>query len=73
MYVFTSKYCTNDMANQWITLDLAAVSTPSGFPQYAQYWQGAISQIFEGQGLGFTDQSRKKVWTLFLGSNKIRH
>ena len=74
----TSNICLNNkicpietsfMPQTWQHNGLPSLM-PSCFCQNAQGWQGAISQILEGQGLGYKNQSRKKVCTLFPGPKK---
>ena len=62
-----------DIAKQVKTYIWRPFWTPSWISQNAQWCQGGISQILEGQCLGYKNQSRKKVWTLFPGPDKIPH
>ena len=62
-----------DIAKLVITYIWRPFWTPSWISQNAQWCHGGIIQFLKEQGLGYKNQSRKKVWTLFPGPDKIPH
>ena len=62
-----------DLSEQVVTYIWRPFWKPSWISHNAQWCQGGINQILEVQGLGYKNQSRKKVWTLFPGPDKIPH